>query len=213
MTDAPTDIDQSSPKQSRRRYGWWLVFALFVLLFAVGLPYLIRYHRQMALIERIESAGGAVRTEQVGPEWLRIFLDEDRMRGFDNVVVIYDPSPMVDDDWMADIGRLTSLEELHISNTQVTDAGLVYLKDLKKLRMLSVDYSKVTEAGLVHLKEHANLEVLLLNNTRVTDAGLAHLKGLNNLSSLILINTQVSKAGVNELQAALPDCRIVWSNE
>jgi hypothetical protein len=42
----------------------------------------------------------------------------------------------------------------------------------------------------------------------VTDAGLEHLKGLTSLKYLFLMNTQVTDAGMEDLQAALPKCKI-----
>ena len=47
-----------------------------------------------------------------------------------------------------------------------------------------------------------------LTNTQVTDAGLGHLKGLAKLQELNLMLTQVTDAGVDDLQKALPKCRI-----
>ena len=95
-----------------------------------------------------------------------------------------------------------------LSNTKVTDAGLVHLKGLTKLGILGLNNTKITDAGLVHLKELTSLKKLFLNNTKVTDAGLVHLKGLTKLEYLNLGSTVVTDIGVAQLQQALPNCEI-----
>ena len=69
--------------------------------------------------------------------------------------------------------------------------------------------TQLTDAGLAHLKGLTNLQTLDLKGTQVSDAGLTHLKLLTNLQTLWLLGTQVSVAGVQELQKALPNCRII----
>ena len=76
------------------------------------------------------------------------------------------------------IGKLTSLKELAVTSTQVTNAGLVHLKGLTNLQVLYLDTPKVTDTGLMHLEGLTDLESLGLESPLVTDAGLAHLKGL-----------------------------------
>ena len=43
--------------------------------------------------------------------------------------------------------------ELDLENTQVTDAGLVHLKDLTKLTTLILAGTSVTKAGVAELKK------------------------------------------------------------
>lgn len=102
-------------------------------------------------------------------------------------------------------------ERLDLTDTNVTDAQLVYLKGLtglKGLKGLGLDRTDVTEAGLVHLEGLTRLEGLFLQATKITDAGLVHLKGLTGLQVLILTGTEVTDASVDKLQAALPKCKI-----
>ena len=98
--------------------------------------------------------------------------------------------------------------EVNLSDSQITDAGLVHLKALINLDELYLSNTQVTDVGLVHLKELTNLQKLYLWDTQVTDAGLLHLKGLTNLEYLYLHNTPVTDAGVRELKKALPKCDI-----
>ena len=95
-----------------------------------------------------------------------------------------------------------------LSNTKVSDAGLVHLKGLTSLTTLGLFNTKITDAGLVNLKGLTSLTTLGLGGTGISDAGLVHLKGLTSLRSLFLKGTKVSEAGVKELQAAIPKCKI-----
>jgi hypothetical protein len=59
----------------------------------------------------------------------------------------------------------------------------MYLAKLKRLTFLSLTNTQVTDAGMVHLAELTTLKLLYLNNTQVTDAGVAELqKALPNCS-------------------------------
>jgi Ran GTPase-activating protein (RanGAP) involved in mRNA processing and transport len=63
---------------------------------------------------------------------------------------------------------------------------------------------------LKHLARFPNLKVVGLQYTPVTDKGLENLKTLQNLTDLNLQDTKVTTAGVAALQAALPNCKVVW---
>jgi hypothetical protein len=58
----------------------------------------------------------------------------------------------VDDDSMACLAGIGTLEELEIGNAHVTDAGLRQLKGMSRLRRLSFDRTDVTEAGIADLQ-------------------------------------------------------------
>ena len=68
-----------------------------------------------------------------------------------------------------------------LTNTAVTDAGLVNLKGLTHLQMLALGNTQVTDAGLEHLEGLTTLTILKLWGTSVTDAGLLHLRSLTQL--------------------------------
>ena len=48
---------------------------------------------------------------------------------------------------------LADLRRLSLRGTQVTDAGLIHLKDLPNLQFLDLAGTQVTEAGVSNLKE------------------------------------------------------------
>lgn len=99
------------------------------------------------------------------------------------------------------------LQEIQLSDTDVTDADLAHLRGLSGLRLLSLG-SQITDAGLAYLSSLTGLYILDLDFTQITDAGLAHLQGLANLKSLELSETQITDAGLAELRRALPQCEI-----
>jgi hypothetical protein len=54
---------------------------------------------------------------------------------------------------MLDWWRLNELEELHISGTQITDAGLVHLHGFSKLKVVSAIETGVTFEGAMDLRK------------------------------------------------------------
>jgi hypothetical protein len=95
----------------------------------------------------------------------------------------------------------------HLSDTRISDAGLVHLKGLTSLRSLGLTRTKITDVGLENLTEMTSLRMLYLSYTQVADAGLVHLKGLTSLTWLNVSSCpQITDAGLAELKAALPKC-------
>ena len=127
----------------------------------------------------------------------------------DNLVFLALSDSQVTDAGLVHLNRLTNLHFLDLDGTQITDAGLVTLKGMTKLTDLTLGETKTTDAGLVHLKGLANLLRLYLDATEITDAGLAHLMGLTNLRYLNIQATRVTDEGVAEQKQALPNCRVV----
>ena len=73
---------------------------------------------------------------------------------------------------------------VNLAGTQVTDASLKELKDLKQLTTLNLAFAQVTDADLKELKD------------------------LKQLTSLNLIHVKVTDDGVAALRKALPGCKI-----
>ncbi len=91
---------------------------------------------------------------------------------------------------------------------ELTDDGLVHLKELTSVESVQLGFTPITDDGLVHLKGLVYLKELTLIDPTITDDGLVHLKGLKNLESLDLVCMQVTEEGVKKLQEALPNCEI-----
>jgi len=213
----------------------WLALATAVVValgiaLRVGVPI---YHQQTAIHE-IEQLGGKVKTLPGGPEWLREWVGDSRMKPFDHVTTVLlngteatdatlgRVSWLVETEWISLAGTqvtdaglrhlkpLPHLRELSLNSTSVTDAGLAQLTGLVRLERLWLDYTGVTDEGLRHVHSLTSLKELSLERTRVSDAGLVHLLGLVRLKMIYIDNTAVTETGVRELQRALPDLMINW---
>ena len=91
----------------------------------------------------------------------------------------------------------------------LTDDDLVLFESAPTTRRLFLFMNQLSDNGLVHLKNLHELETLdLRRNGAITDAGLVHLENLKNLKQVYLMGTSVTLAGVNKLQAKLPGAKI-----
>jgi uncharacterized protein (TIGR03067 family) len=124
-------------------------------------------------------------------------------------------------DDLAIIKKYPLVSSLSMRGCQVTDAGLVHLKDMQQLTYLTLDNMPITNAGLTHLIGHPKLIELSVSGTKVTgegvkkltqltelnvsdsaftDADLAHLKDLTKLKRLDLSGTKITDAGLAHLK-------------
>lgn len=112
---------------------------------------------------------------------------------------------------LANLKRLSDLKLLRLDGTAVTDKGLVHLKPLK-LESLNLSETGVTDEGLKQLQHQTRLRRLLIRDTKVTNAGLRHLKALKSLEFLCVTVGEkgVTQEGVEDLNQALPKCRIAF---
>lgn len=98
---------------------------------------------------------------------------------------------------------------LKLGDTEVTDATLAQVAQLKNLQKLHLEQTKVTDAGMRNLKRLANLEYLNLYGTAVSDAGLAELANLKSLKTVYLWQTKVTELGIANLKKVLPNIEVV----
>jgi hypothetical protein len=97
------------------------------------------------------------------------------------------------------IGALPYLDELTLTKTLVTNAGIEHLRGLN-ISYLVLDETAITDHGLSHLSGMTSLDWLQLCDTKITDDGLMHLTGIPNLITLFLQNTQVSVEGLQYIR-------------
>jgi hypothetical protein len=74
-----------------------------------------------------------------------------------NVVVV--------DAHLKPLGKITSLRQVDLSFSQITNDGLRYLSGLKELQYLDLPCTQITEAGLAHLKQLPQLKEVVLSET------------------------------------------------
>ncbi len=115
-------------------------------------------------------------------------------------------------DELVRIGNLSQLRQVSVLGKSCNDACLEPLANLTNLTVLGLFWTSVTDAGLARLSVIApQLVGLNVCVGDVTDAAAKHLAALPQLKAVSLYQTRITAAGVAELQAALPDCKITWS--
>jgi len=200
----------------------WQVFLMIPLAVLVlcGI-YVPRQMRQHRAIVALKQWGAVVRTQPVALFGLELLLPQAYA---DEIVEVYWRDPELDEERLAVLNGLSTVEKLelsgsrvtseglqhltglaklymlHLDGTQVGDDGLKHLSRLRSLGVLSLDKTRVTDAGLLQLARMPQLERLYLNGASITDAGLAHLAGLAGLKELSLVETQISDVGLAHLR-------------
>lgn len=173
-----------------------------------------KVRQQQGAVAAIEKLGGYVFYDDKAPArtgLTRLILGDD---SFGNVNGV-DFNPLKTENRQitdADLRHLKSfplLNHLVLKNCRlITDAGLGELSGLPNLTYLYLNDTPITDAGLTHLAGLTNLEELSLAHTQVAGPGLAQLSGLTKLDYLYLYSTQIPPDGIDEIQRALPKCRI-----
>ena len=92
------------------------------------------------------------------------------------------------------------LVELTLGGTQITDAGLVHLLQLKKLRKVRLARTTITDAGMNILAKNEFLEDVDLSQTKIGDFGVWELRALPRLKNLNLYLTFVSDQGLDSFR-------------
>jgi hypothetical protein len=228
MKAAEPTVD-AQPLRRRLRLPHYSLRSLLlaVTLLCVALGFWVNgAERQRRAVAAVLAAGGTVQYEHEqgvafavagefpGPDWLCRLLGVDYFA--DVIYARVPPSkysrvpPDVTAAAIAQVGGLTSLKALDLSETPLSDADLAGLSGLHRLKGLSLSGTQITDAGLAHVGRLTRLEVLWLGDTQVSDAGLAHLSNLSNLGDLYLYTTDVTERGCHRLQQELPNCHIDW---
>jgi hypothetical protein len=173
----------------------------------------------------IESANAGGRSRKVQAEDLAHLADLKNLRVLRTAAA--------DDESIAALARIRSVEQLDLSSSDLADAalrhlgqldnlvsldlggcgevtgsGLHHLSGLPRLRSLNLRDTAVSDEVLRDLEGFGHLEILCLDGTEIGDAGLAHLKRFTSLRRLYVGRTYVTPSGVADLQRALPDLLI-----
>jgi hypothetical protein len=132
--------------------------------------------------------------------------------------------PRITDEWLAGIQRISSLVGIGVPNSEVTDAGLMHLRDMRlevinlygcritargldnlggmpTLRDLNVYGAEIGDEDVERLRNFPRLEMLWLGATRVTDEGIAKLASMRTLRSLHLGDLPITDTGLAHLES------------
>ena len=205
---------QKPRSNTKRRFLQFSLRAVLVLItiFAMWLGYVCKLARdQKTAVDRVYELRGWVYYEHEyhkgrhvkgakppGPTWLRKIIGNEF---FQDVTRVGLSKTDVTDADLRLVGRLTSLHSLDLSETVISDAGLVHIADLRELSELSLANTKVTGSGLQYLQNLRNLNSLNLPYTRVDDDRLKHLTVLPKLGDLSIGGTSVTSEGIKHLES------------
>jgi len=103
------------------------------------------------------------------------------------------------DDALAPLEKMVHLKTLRLNRTGVTDAALRHLAGCKALTVLEVGRGRITDSGLATVSQLPQLVNLNLTGVPITDDGLIHLRQLPALRQLWLNETRITDAGVAHL--------------
>lgn len=108
------------------------------------------------------------------------------------------------------LSGLTQLKKLDLTGMPVGDDVLPVIAKLTGLEELSLTCSQVTLEGGKDLSGLEKLRRLRVRNAFVTNAGLRSLEPLKGLEQIWLFDNRITEDGVNRLQKALPRTAIYW---
>ena len=197
-----------TPKPRRR---WWQIslrtLLILVTLLCVWLGWVVnRGERQRRAMWALQRMRGNISYDAPRvSSYLGLRSPRDYFYDVDFVSL---SESSLTDAGMLYLKALTSLQRLHLNRTKVTDAGLAHIRDLTELESLELDATNVTDAGMAHIQCLTRLKWLHLTDTQVTDAGVLQLQGLTSLRFIDLRETQVTVAGAAKLREVLPKCHV-----
>ncbi|AWO00327.1 hypothetical protein DLD77_00690 [Chitinophaga alhagiae] len=108
--------------------------------------------------------------------------------------------------------RVTTIPEIYLRCTNITDLGVQYICRLQGLRQLTIkDHRHVTKHCLPDINKLGGLEYLDISKNNIAPEDLLTLTGLNNLKEL-LISSDLPEGELapllEKLQAHFPGCEI-----
>ena len=134
----------------------------------------------------------------------------EQLKDLRNLQVLNLARTNADDQGLSCLECMNDLRSLTLSSTKLTDEGMRHFSRLLQLEYLALDETQVTDSGLTMLPSLPRLRGLNLWNTQLTEKCVPILSKMKSLESLNIMQTSIPEAAVNELQRALPNCRIDW---
>jgi hypothetical protein len=145
-------------------------------------------------LARLDTLGGTVEVDETRPDRPIVAVD------------LHGSSAR--DEEMRLLGDLPDLRQLNLAATAVTDAGLVYVAQLRHLRGLNLNLTRVDDEGLPLLAGLSELRELSLAGCKVTDAVVEFVERLPRLERVNLYGTGVGDGGIRGLAAARPTLEV-----
>ena len=117
----------------------------------------------------------------------------------------------ITDDGLASLEGKRNLRWLELRRTKITDEGIKHLRGTA-LEELDLSATKVSDAGLAYLGEidFPNLKTLALEGLRhVTDEGISHLSRFKSLEFLSIAGTKVTPTGIRHIKGKIPSLTVL----
>jgi hypothetical protein len=184
------------------------VSLVLVAAVVVGQLIWLPYYQEQRIISEIRELGGKVRLETFDTFGLQPYLTANQSKIFDRATEVWCSNSEITDAGVQRVSGLKKLKRLGLSDTSITDSGLVHLRRMHDLESLYVDGTRISDSGLAQLAGLTKLKRLSLTETAVSERGLTCLSGLKDLEFLWLKRTKVSDAGLATVKAIFPDCQI-----
>lgn len=137
----------------------------------VTTPSIHRYRLRTQLLR----AGARMTYEPDAPTLWRYFFGDRVTRYFGHVSGLF-MHGKGNDDLMGELRWFSTLQELDISGSDITDEGLDHLQRLKRLRSINVSDTSVTGAGLERLFRENRMIVVYAWRTAITPAEAAEIE-------------------------------------
>jgi hypothetical protein len=113
------------------------------------------------------------------------------------------------DGWAREEADGYVVADLNGGTCPIYDESLKELANCQRLRKLTAYQTQLTDAGLHYLRVHKDLRILHLDDcSGITDKSIPELSHLTWLEELSLTGTSISESGLRALRAALPGCSI-----
>jgi beta-lactamase regulating signal transducer with metallopeptidase domain/peroxiredoxin/Leucine-rich repeat (LRR) protein len=109
-------------------------------------------------------------------------------------------SKNITDEGLRHLAKLPSLRELYIYSPKIKGPGLAFLANIPSLMYLNLRANRLGDAPLQYLKNCKTLKRLELGDNDITDAGLAYVSNLTQLEELDLLRAKITNEGLVHLR-------------
>jgi len=106
----------------------------------------------------------------------------------------------VTDEGLLALRDLADLRVLVLGSAPITDRGLAVVRGMRELRRINVVGARITDEGLAALAELPKLELLRIGGPSITDAGMEKLAAMRGLRQLILVDCPLTDACLPHLK-------------
>lgn len=186
----------------RRRTVFIALITVAVTCFVV--PIALSIAQQRLALREIERFNGSAQFHPCAPDWFYSLIGRREMEWIDkpwHVVFWADEETM---SRRSRFGGQTVLTE----GPLIDDNNLNCVLGLPKLESLDLAFSNISDAGMRHVSQLKYLKELRLEGTDVSDQSIPTLQQIRSLKELNVEHTKITLEGGRELEALLPGCTV-----